>query len=76
MTNSTHKRRLRGGDETGWGTDGCSKRDLFRFRESWEASSSLSSESMERVSEGVADGLRDGGDGCDVIYWVSEDGGA
>ena len=60
--NSTHERRLQGGDETGWESDGSSEHDRFRFREAWETSSSLSSESVEFVSEGVADWLRDGGD--------------
>jgi len=58
--NGTHKRRLRGGGETGWGSDWTSERERFRFREVWEVSSSLSSESVECVSEGVADRLRDG----------------
>ena len=31
--NGTHKRRLRDGDETGWGSDGSSGQDRFRFRE-------------------------------------------
>jgi len=63
MRNSTHERRLRVGGETGWGSDETSERDRFRFREACDASSSLSSESVEWVSEGVADRLRDGGDG-------------
>ena len=58
----THRRRLRRGDRTGWGSGGSSEQDRFRFREGLEASSSLSSESVECVSEGVADWLRDRGD--------------
>lgn len=73
--NDTHERRLRGGNETGEGSDGSTKQDRFRFREGWEASSSLSSESVECVSEGVADWLRDGGDGCGAISGVSRDSG-
>lgn len=73
--NWTHKRRLRGRDETGCGSDGSSEQDRFRFRECWETSSSLSSESVECVSEGVADWLRDGGDGYGTISGVPGDGG-
>lgn len=62
MRDTTHKRRLYDRDGTEWGPDGSSEQDCFRFREGWEASSSLSSESVECVSEGVADGLREGGD--------------
>ena len=57
----TYKRRLRSGDEVGWESGGSSEQDLFRFRDVWEASSSLS-ESVECVREGVADGLREGGE--------------
>jgi len=75
MRNATHKRRLRGREEAGWGSDGSSGQDLFRFRESWETSSSLSSEPVECVSEGVADGLRERGDECRAISRVLGDGG-
>ena len=75
MRNGTHKRRLRGWNKTGWGSDENSGQDLFRFRECWEMPSSLSSESVECVSEGVADWLRDGGDGCGAISGVHGDGG-
>ena len=73
--NGTHKRRLRDGDESGWGSDGSSEHDRFRFRECLDASSSPSSESVEYVSEGVTDVLRDGGDGCGEISEVPGDGG-
>lgn len=75
MVNATHKRRLRDGNETGRGSDGNSKSewDRFRFR---EVSSSLSSEPVEWVREGVADGLRDGGDGNGKVSGVPGDCGA
>ena len=75
MIKGTHKRRLRGGDETRWASDGASEGDRFRFRDAWEASSSLSSESEECVREGVADRLRVGGDGWNAISWMAGDGG-
>ena len=62
MRNATHERRLRGRDETEWRSDGSSEQDRFRFREGWRAPSSLSSEPVECVSEGVADGLRERGE--------------
>lgn len=62
MKNTTHKRRLRNRNGVGWGSDDSSEQDRFRFREGCEASSSLSSDSVECVSEGVADELREGGD--------------
>lgn len=60
MRDATHGRRLRGRGGTEWGSDGTSEQDRFRFREGWEASPSLSSESIEYVSEGATDGLREG----------------
>ena len=72
--NATHERRLRGQDEAEWRSDGTSEPDRLRFREDWEASPSLS-ESVECVSEGVADGLRKGGDGHKAISRVLGDGG-
>lgn len=60
MRNATHKRRLHDRDGTEWEPDARSEQDRFRFREGLEVSSSLSSESVECVSEGVADGLREG----------------
>ena len=73
--NTTHKRRLRGRDETEWRSDGSSEQDRFRFREGREASSSLSSESVECVSEGVADGLREGCDKYGTLAMAPGDGG-
>ena len=75
MGSWTHKRRLRGRGEIGWEPDGSSEQDRFRFRECREASSSLSSESVECVSEGVADWLRNGGDGYEAMSEVPGDGG-
>ena len=75
IRNVTHERRLRGGSKAGKESDGSSEQDRFRFREGSGTSSSLSSESVECVSEGVADRLRDMGDGCRAISRVLEDGG-
>ena len=71
MRNLTHKRGLR----DRWELDGSSEQDRFRFREGWKASSSLSPESVECVSEGVADGQRAGGDGREAISGIPGDGG-
>lgn len=75
MKNPTHKRRFWGGGETAWDSDGISEWGRFRFREGREALSS-SSESAECVRDGVADRLRDGGDGCGVMPRVRGDGGS
>ena len=72
MENTAHRRRLQVGGGVEYDSGGSSEQDRFRFRESWEASSSLDSESTEFVREGVADGLREGGNGCGVISWVTE----
>jgi len=72
--NTTHKRRLRDWDGVEWGSDGSSEQDRFRFREARRASSSLS-ESVECVSEGVADGLREGGDGYRALRGPPGDSG-
>ena len=74
MRNATHnKRRLRERDETWWGSGGSSEQDRFRFREARRVSSSLS-ESMECVSEGVADGLRECSDECRATSNAAGDG--
>lgn len=75
MINATHKRRLRDRDGPEWGSDESSEPDRFLFREGWEALSSLSSESVECVSEGVADGLREGGDEYRALSRAPGDGG-
>lgn len=69
----THSRRLRGKGEIGWDSGRRSEQDRFRFRESWESSWSPDPESVELARVGVADGLRDGGDGCEVISWMTGD---
>ena len=73
---TTHNRRLRGEGEIGWGSGESSERDRFRLRKSREASLSLHSESVELVSEGAADGLRDGGGGREMMSRVTGGGGA
>ena len=58
VKNTTHKRRFRGGDGTKWGSDGDSRQERLLFRVDREELSSLPSELVEWVSEGVGDGLR------------------
>ena len=75
VRNTTHnKRRLHGRNEIWWGP-GSSEQGRFRFREGLEASSSLSSESVECVSEGGADGLREGCDEYETLSMAPGDSG-